>query len=693
MVPFQALATCMGQVVLVLIVGRNVAGAVSVEYDGQEKIWLPGATGSGPYEVAKAWATAFGAIYPEAYVTLSSVGSGTTQEALWGEIDCAKKPIEAICEQRAVEETVWGMGDAPMKESAYQEHPSLMVQQLPACGGAVAIVYSREVVMEEANNEEDNDDNQLRLDFDVLSGIFNTTISYWDDPRIQALNPHLQGRLPHKPISKVVREDSSGQTSIVTDALGFHVPSWPEEAVGQSPEWPLGELYHPSDIMSQSCEAEAEEASSGQLETRQSRRHSFAADGKRGIISGMLRVPYSIGYMEIGAFGGLSDFLAQARIGYDNRDGVKTFLEPSPDSIRATMRGLAGDLDSDTLGLNLAAAEQPNGSYPISGYAYWYLKRNHTAFSSCYQAWLMCKFVEWSYTDPQAAELALTYGWVVPTQEVVAQTLDRLNTVMCSDTEVIPPAVIPAMSYTPPLYREKADGIDIVVPITVSIAGAFVLGVLLLLVRERRRKKNDQIWKIKKKDLIFGENPEVVGRGRFGVVLLAEYRGTQVAVKKVIPLEYQKRNTGSTSKAGSALREATKSDDRLRMSKSSGSSSYMGPISGFASGSKSKSRGSASKTLARTRKQLLADFVAEMRHLSRLRHPCVTTIMGAVLGEEPMLVMEYMDHGSLYDILHNETMVLEGDLLVPILKDISQGVRYLHSADPQVIHGKTYRVV
>ena len=87
--------------------------------------------------------------------------------------------------------------------------------------------------------------------------------------------------------------------------------------------------------------------------------------------------------------------------------------------------------------------------------------------------------------------------------------------------------------------------------------------------------------------------------------------------------------------------------------------------------------------------RLKADFVAEMRHLSKLRHPCITTVMGAVISrrDDPMLVMEYMDHGSLYDILHNETMVLEGDFVLPILRDISQGMRFLHAASPQVIHG------
>lgn len=86
---------------------------------------------------------------------------------------------------------------------------------------------------------------------------------------------------------------------------------------------------------------------------------------------------------------------------------------------------------------------------------------------------------------------------------------------------------------------------------------------------------------------------------------------------------------------------------------------------------------------------LKGDFIIEMRHLSKLRHPCITTVMGAVIWkrEEPMLVMEYMDHGSLYDLLHNETLVVEGELVLPILRDIAQGVRFLHAASPKVIHG------
>ena len=41
----------------------------------------------------------------------------------------------------------------------------------------------------------------------------------------------------------------------------------------------------------------------------------------------------------------------------------------------------------------------------------------------------------------------------------------------------------------------------------------------------------------------------------------------------------------------------------------------------------------------------------------------------------------------MYDLLHNETVIMEGEQILPILRDVAQGLRFLHAADPQVIHG------
>ena len=51
------------------------------------------------------------------------------------------------------------------------------------------------------------------------------------------------------------------------------------------------------------------------------------------------------------------------------------------------------------------------------------------------------------------------------------------------------------------------------------------------------------------------------------------------------------------------------------------------------------------------------------------------------------LFAEYMDYGSLHDLLHNETMAVDADIILPILRDVAQGMRFLHAAETQIIHG------
>mmetsp|Transcript_21069 Transcript_21069/g.48729 ORF Transcript_21069/g.48729 Transcript_21069/m.48729 type:complete len:694 (-) Transcript_21069:385-2466(-) len=86
--------------------------------------------------------------------------------------------------------------------------------------------------------------------------------------------------------------------------------------------------------------------------------------------------------------------------------------------------------------------------------------------------------------------------------------------------------------------------------------------------------------------------------------------------------------------------------------------------------------------------RLLRDFIDEMRVISKLRHPCITTVMGAIIVKnQPMLVMEHMRLGSLRDVLDNQSVDLRRDLLMNVLKDITQGMMFLHTADPPIVHG------
>jgi serine/threonine protein kinase len=159
------------------------------------------------------------------------------------------------------------------------------------------------------------------------------------------------------------------------------------------------------------------------------------------------------------------------------------------------------------------------------------------------------------------------------------------------------------------------------------------------------------------------------------MVLLAEYRGTKVAIKRVLP---PKR------KAAKANDECEFSDEEAgdytqSTSDMEGSMSQVGYLGGLWCGLFASSE-------AADYKRMEKDFVKEMRLLSKLRHPCIAKIMGAVLNTEPMLVMEAMYCGSLYDLLHNGSMVLDGEILLPILRDIVCGLRFLHAAAPQIVH-------
>ena len=71
--------------------------------------------------------------------------------------------------------------------------------------------------------------------------------------------------------------------------------------------------------------------------------------------------------------------------------------------------------------------------------------------------------------------------------------------------------------------------------------------------------------------------------------------------------------------------------------------------------------------------RLREEFQSEMRILARLRHPCITTVMGAVVTRthDPMLVMEYMEYGSLHDILRNDTIYLSGEIILQVARDVS----------------------
>lgn len=235
---------------------------------------------------------------------------------------------------------------------------------------------------------------------------------------------------------------------------------------------------------------------------------------------------------------------------------------------------------------------------------------------------------------------------------------------------------------------------------------------------DRKRKASELHWKIDPGELIIDGPPQVLGRGSFGLVVKAEYRGAQVALKRVLRRPNNQRSGGDAdierqSDFSIGADDKSESDESETPTKPTGLESVESILSvfddrsGFLERSNDPTGGTligipkGKRSMVPSRRhqrkktffgrdefsQLKAEFATEMKLLSKLRHPCITTIFGAAMGDEPMLVMELMDHGSLLDVLQNETFVLDGDLVLPILRDIAQGVLFLHNASPPIVHG------
>lgn len=250
-----------------------------------------------------------------------------------------------------------------------------------------------------------------------------------------------------------------------------------------------------------------------------------------------------------------------------------------------------------------------------------------------------------------------------------------------------------------PSRKEQLFWVPLLVGVAISSLAFIGSGIYI----HRRRKLVDSIWEVDLKQLEFDEPIEIIGSGTFGLVLLARYRGTDVAVKRVLPPKESEHTEGVASHEGfnprsSFVDNRSYSSDEWSDDPETGKRNNKGKRPGAASGGHESNPGSNSRWIATTFLRTIKwtddhtimkrEFIREMRLLSKLRHPNIITVMGAVLSNvhEPMLIMEYMKLGSLYDILHNRSMQLVGETVLPVLRDITQGMRFLHSATPAVIH-------
>ena len=92
-------------------------------------------------------------------------------------------------------------------------------------------------------------------------------------------------------------------------------------------------------------------------------------------------------------------------------------------------------------------------------------------------------------------------------------------------------------SIFPPVELVSLPGNSTINTIVFPVAGSLSVVLLVLAVAfifmKRQFKRADAIWRVAHTELKFDEPAQIIGRGTFGLVVLAQYRGTQVAVKRV----------------------------------------------------------------------------------------------------------------------------------------------------------------
>jgi phosphate transport system substrate-binding protein len=333
------------------------AGSVSIN----------GAGATFPLPVYTEWIYAYQYIDPSVTLNYQGIGSGG-----------GKKSI--------IDNTVDFAGsDAVLTDQEYTSGKDL--QMYPMLAGAVVPIYNVEGVTQ-----------TLILSGPVLAGIYDGTVSKWNDPDITSLNPGVS--LPDQPITAVHRSDGSGTTEIFTNALSSFSADWKSNVgAGTSVEWPV------------------DKAGNG-----------IGGKGNQGVAAAVQNTPNSIGYVELSY--ALANKIAFANM--INKAG--TTVTANAESLASAMTDYAGTF-TDKL-TNIIVDGPGSKSWPIAGYTYIIL--HTTSMTDCTKAKKLVEFIKWDLTDPGAAKRAADLGYSVLPAAVQSQVMAKLNQVTCNGTPVNP---------------------------------------------------------------------------------------------------------------------------------------------------------------------------------------------------------------------------------------------------------------
>jgi phosphate transport system substrate-binding protein len=358
---------------LVALLGTGGAGCWSTESDTDSddptrearggQITLTGAGATFPYPIYARWFS----VYNQQFgvrINYQSIGSG-------GGI---RQMIEGTVE--------FGATDAPLTEENLARIPGTL--SIPTVLGAVVLTYNLPGV-----------DAPIRLDGEIIAGIFLGEIRRWRDPRILALNPEID--FPDRDIIPVHRSDGSGTTYVFTDFLGAVSPAWRTRVgVGNAVRWPTG----------------------------------LGARGNEGVTGQVRQAPGGIGYVE-------QVFARQNRLPMAHvRNARGEFVAPSIEATTAAAEGLLDRVVGDDFRLSIVNAST-EGAYPIASWTYLLIAPH---MRDCTRASALLEVIRWALLEGESHVRELNYAPLTPALRLRA--LDALKVVTCGadDRPVFDPA-------------------------------------------------------------------------------------------------------------------------------------------------------------------------------------------------------------------------------------------------------------
>jgi phosphate transport system substrate-binding protein len=335
-------------IVAIAIIIGSVAAYVflSQPSTSSASISLQGAGATFPYPFLNAIITKYSTdLKPNVLVNYQSIGSG-------GGIAALKQPTPTVD---------FAASDAPLSATDAANIPNAL--HIPETIGAVTVAYNLPSVP-----------SGLHLTGQVIADIYQGTITMWNDPAIQNLNPDTM--LPAQTINTVHRSDGSGTTFIFTGYLSASSSAW-NSSVGQgkSVSWPVG----------------------------------TGSSGNTGVASSVNGIQYSIGYVELAYI--LENGMTVAAI----QNPAGNWIQPSLESTQlAVQSGASSGLPAgDASWTNVSLLNAPDANaYPIVSFTYLlsYKELNEVPGMTQDKATALVQFLWYVVHDGQDLAPGLSYA-------------------------------------------------------------------------------------------------------------------------------------------------------------------------------------------------------------------------------------------------------------------------------------------